>query len=98
MRYNIIQKNKYMQRHKPPYKNGTIKLTWINPSDFSELSSEIFETLKDALKNTKDKKDWLVFRLNDYNGKKIKWIWELLPYGKSKKYINYQIDLGFDKK
>ncbi len=76
----------YMYAESSPYLKGTIKLTWIDPNDFSVLSSEMFETLEEALKNTADKKDWLVFRLKESDGNKYKW--ELLPYGESKNYIN----------
>jgi hypothetical protein len=82
----MIEVPKEMYAQSSPYLKGTIKLTWIDPSDFSVLSSEMFETLEEALKNTKDKKDWLVFRLKESDGNKYKW--ELLPYGESKNYIN----------
>lgn len=67
------------------YKPGTIKLTWIEPSDYSLLSSAMYESVEDALKNTGGKKNWLIFRLKSVEGDN--YTWELLPYGVSGKYI-----------
>ena len=34
-----------------PYKLGTIKLTWINPTDYTILESKMFDSVEEALKN-----------------------------------------------
>jgi hypothetical protein len=77
---------KYMYAESSPYMKGTIKLTWIDPKNYGILCSKMFETLDEALKNTEDKKDWLVFRLVESDGDSYKW--ELLPYGESKSYLS----------
>lgn len=67
------------------YKVGTIKLTWIDPSNYRLLSSNMYSSVEDALKNTEGKKNWLIFRLKSVNGDN--YTWELLPYGVSDKYV-----------
>jgi hypothetical protein len=67
------------------YKTGTIKLTWIDPSDYTLLSSAMYETVDDALKASGNKKNWLIFRLKSVEGDN--YTWELLPYGVSGKYV-----------
>jgi hypothetical protein len=71
-----------------PYRNGTIKLTWINPSDYSILESSMHPNLQDALSNLPKSKgnNWLVFQLVESDG--VKYKWKLLPYGKYRGYIN----------
>jgi hypothetical protein len=71
-----------------PYKNGTIKLTWINPSDYKILESQMFDSVGQALSNLPKSKgnNWLLFRLEKTDGKK--YTWKLLPYGKHRGYVN----------
>jgi hypothetical protein len=67
------------------YNTGTIKLTWIDPSDYTLLSSAMYETVEDALKETVNKKNWLIFRLKSVEGDN--YTWEVLPYGVREKYV-----------
>jgi len=69
------------------YAKGTIKLTWINPKNYSILESEMFKSVSDALSNLPKSKgnNWLIFELIDTDGKKYHW--KLLPYGKYKGYL-----------
>ncbi len=72
-----------------PYKEGTIKLTWINPKDYRILESRMFNSVDEALSNLpKDIKpnNFLVFRLIKTDG--TRYTWELLDMGRSKEYIN----------
>jgi hypothetical protein len=67
-----------------PYENGTIKLTWIDNNDYGILHSKMFDSVEEALKNTYEKKNWLIFKLKQsYDNS---YVWELLPYGQSKSY------------
>ena len=34
-----------------PYELGTIKLTWINPSEYTILESKMFDSVDEALQN-----------------------------------------------
>lgn len=67
------------------YKNGTIKLTWINPKDYSILESTMYNTLEEAVANSKDKNNFLIFELISSEGEKYSW--KLLPYGKYKAFL-----------
>jgi len=72
-----------------PYKNGTIKLTWINPQDYKVLESKMFDNQEEALKNLPsniEPNNYLLFKLISRNGDSYKW--ELLDGGRSKEYIN----------
>ena len=66
------------------YSEGTIKLTWIDSNDRKILHSKMFKTIEEATKETKDKKNWLIFKLKNVNGDSYSW--DLLPYGTSRKY------------
>lgn len=68
------------------YQEGTIKLTWINPQDFTILNSSMYNDVDSALKNTSDKKDWMIFKLDKVNNDNYSW--KLMPYGKYKSFIN----------
>ena len=68
------------------YSEGTIKLTWINPSDYTILESSMYDSVNTALKNIGDKKDWMIFQLQKVEGDSYKW--KLLPYGKYKSFVN----------
>jgi hypothetical protein len=72
-----------------PYRDGTIKLTWIEPSNYKVLHSQMFNSVSEALNNLPKKqlgKNWLLFKLTKSDG--IKYEWELLPYGQYVGYIN----------
>lgn len=70
-----------------PYRNGTIKLTWINPSDYSILESKMYSSVRDALSHIPKSKgnNWLLFEQVYSDGTQYKW--KLLPYGKYKGYL-----------
>lgn len=67
-----------------PYANGTIKLTWVDKNDYKILHSQMFDSVEEALKNTYEKRNWLIFKLVQSSGDGYNW--ELLPYGNSKSY------------
>ena len=70
-----------------PYNKGTIKLTWINPKDYSILESSMHSSVDDALKNVPKnikRNDFLIFELVSTDGTSYKW--KLLPYGRSNQY------------
>jgi len=72
-----------------PYKEGTIKLTWINPNDYSILQSKMFDTVQQALENVPeylDKNNFLVFKLIKTDGNSYEW--KLLNIGRSSEYLN----------
>jgi hypothetical protein len=65
-----------------PYKLGTIKLTWINPSDYTILESKMFDSVDEALKNLPSnikKEDFMIFKLIKTDGTAYEW--KLMPYG-----------------
>lgn len=68
------------------YQKGTIKLTWINPNDFSILESSMYDTIDSAIKSVGDKKNWMLFELSSVEGDRYSW--KLLPYGKYKAFLN----------
>ena len=70
-----------------PYSVGTIKLTWIDPSNYEILHSAMFETIDGALsKAPQDNENWLVFKLEKTDG--VNYSWKLLPYGQYKEYVS----------
>ena len=70
-----------------PYANGSIKLSWVDKDNNEVLHSQIFPNIEEALKNTSDKKDWMVFQLKKYNkDNNDEYTWILLPHGKFKTY------------
>ena len=71
-----------------PYKLGTIKLTWINPSDYTILESKMFDSVDEALKNLPSnikKEDFMIFKLIKTDGTAYEW--KLLPYGNHSEFI-----------
>jgi hypothetical protein len=65
-----------------PYKLGTIKLTWIDPNDYTILESKMFDSVEEALKNipTNIKKNqYMIFKLVKSDG--VAYEWKLFPYG-----------------
>lgn len=76
-------------KEQKPYQEGTIKLTWIDPNDYSVLHSEMFDSVSDALRNLPkgiSPENFLLFRLVNTDGKSYEW--ELLKYGRSKEYLS----------
>lgn len=72
-----------------PYKEGTIKLTWINPSDYKILHSTMFNSVEDALRSLPegiDPQNFLLFKLVKTDGNYYEW--QLLDYGRSKEYVS----------
>lgn len=72
-----------------PYKIGTIKLTWINPKDYSILESKMFNSINEALSNLPseiDKNKFMLFQLIETDGKAYEW--QLLPFGLHKEFID----------
>jgi hypothetical protein len=71
-----------------PYKLGTIKLTWIDPNDYSILESKMFDSVSEALQNipteVKDN-EYMIFKLTKTDG--VAYEWKLLPYGIYKKFV-----------
>ena len=69
------------------YQPGTLKLTWINPSDFSVLESTMFDknNLSGALELAKSKPNFMLFQLTETKGDYYKW--KLLPYGEAKRFL-----------
>lgn len=71
-----------------PYKLGTIKLTWINPSDYTILESKMFDSVDEALKNLPSnikKEDFMIFKLIKTDGTAYEW--KLLPYGNHSDFV-----------
>ena len=71
----------------PLYGAGTVKLTWINPSDYSVLESKMFpkDKLRQALEESKGKNKWMIFELKSTEGDQYSW--SLLPYGEAKSFV-----------
>lgn len=80
-----INKNKLKEL---PYKLGTIKLTWINPKDFTILDSKMFGSVEEALENIPSnikKNEFMIFKLIKSDG--VAYEWKLLNYGKHNNFI-----------
>lgn len=69
------------------YSIGTLKLTWINPNDYTILDSKMFseKELNKALIEAEGKKDWMIFQLIWTKGDSYSW--KLLPYGTANEFI-----------
>jgi len=71
-----------------PYKLGTIKLTWIDPKDYTILESKMFDSVDEALNNipfeVKDN-EFMIFKLIKTDGTAYEW--KLLPYGIHKRFV-----------
>lgn len=69
------------------YPVGTLKLTWINPNDYTILDSMMFksEQLDKALIEADKKKDWMIFQLTWT--KNDSYSWKLLPYGTADEFV-----------
>lgn len=71
-----------------PYKLGTIKLTWINPTDYTILDSKMFDSVEEALQNTPSnikKNEYMIFKLIKTDGTAYEW--KLLPYGNHSDFV-----------
>jgi hypothetical protein len=72
-----------------PYKNGTIKFTWIDTNTYEILHSKMFDGIEDALSYAESnnfKNDYLLFKLLQSDGNK--YAWQLLPYGRHRQYVS----------
>ena len=67
------------------YDKGTIKLTWINPADYTVLDSSMYNSVDEALANSKKKNNFMLFQLTERTGDNYKW--KLLPYGSYKDFV-----------
>lgn len=68
------------------YPTGTIKLTWIDPSDYTILESKMFRKidLMKAVEEAKTKPGFMIFEL--LKTKNDEYTWKLLPYGEYKRF------------
>ena len=74
------------------YPIGTLKVTWLNKEDFTILRSQMFkeENIDQAIdfgKKMSGGKDFMIFQLMEKPTKDA-YVWKLLPYGSSKRFIN----------
>ena len=78
------------------YQPGTLKLTWISPTDFSVLESTMLDknNLSGALKLAETKPNFMIFQLTETKGDFYKW--KLLPYGEAKRFI-FQMKMHHNK-
>ena len=69
------------------YRLGTLKLTWINPNDFTILESQMYDSdeLEKALREAESKPDLMLFQL--MSTKDDGYQWKLLPYGTYKSFV-----------
>ena len=70
------------------YKLGTIKLTWINPSEYTILESKMFDSVDEALQNIPTnikKNEYMIFELIKTDGTAYEW--KLLPYGNHNDFV-----------
>ena len=78
------------------YQPGTLKLTWISPTDFSVLESTMLDknNLSGALKLAETKPNFMIFQLTETKGDFYKW--KLLPYGEAKRFV-FQMKMHHNK-
>ena len=77
-----------MENNELPYKLGTIKLTWINPTDYTILQSKMFDSVDEAIQNIPSnikKNEYMIFKLIKTDGTAYQW--KLLPYGNHNEFI-----------
>lgn len=70
------------------YPIGTLKLTWIDPKDYTILKSMMFgkNDLNKALETAKPlKNDFMLFEL--VQTKNDSYTWKLLPYGDANRFV-----------
>ena len=70
------------------YEIGTVKLTWINPSDSTILESKMYSKndLQKALDDAETKPNYMLFTLLK-TGRKDEYQWKLLPYGEADRFV-----------
>jgi hypothetical protein len=71
------------------YETGTLKLTWIDPKDYTVLNSVMFKKneLSKALEYAKRfGSDFMLFEL--IQTKNDAYSWKLLPYGDAKRFVS----------
>jgi len=61
------------------------KLAWVDESNNSVLHSKMYETKEEALFESKDKKDFMLFSLQKMEDGS--YTWDLLPYGNYENFI-----------
>lgn len=69
---------------KKVFEKGTIKIVWID-KNIKQIHSKMFDKLDEAIKFSKDKKDFLIFKLLKQQNLED-FSWEILPYGQYKLY------------
>lgn len=70
------------------YSSGTLKLTWIDPKDYTILKSVMFkkDELQKALQAAKPLgNDFMLFELVET--KNDAYTWKLLPYGDARRFV-----------
>lgn len=69
------------------YELGTLKLTWIEPTDYTVLKSQMYkkDDLNKALRDAESKPDWMLFQLQKTENDGYEW--KLLPYGTYKSFV-----------
>jgi hypothetical protein len=71
-----------------PYKLGTIKLTWVDPNDYTILESKMFNSVDEALKNIPSEikdNEYMIFELIKSDGTAYEW--KLLPFGIHNRFV-----------
>jgi hypothetical protein len=65
------------------------KLAWVDDKNSSVLHSKMFETKEEAIKESQDKKDFMLFSLEKMEDGS--YTWNLLPYGT---YYSFKVGIG----
>jgi hypothetical protein len=65
------------------YSEGTIKVVWINEGE--KIYSKMFKDIESAEEFSRNKKDYLVFKLLEQEDME-EFVWEVLPYGRHDLY------------
>lgn len=61
------------------------KLAWVDETNNSVLHSKMFETKEEALLESKNKKDFMLFSLDKMDDGSYSW--DLLPYGNYNSFV-----------
>ena len=69
-----------------PIEKGTIKVVWVT-KNVKQIHSRMFESIPEADKFGRTKKDYIMFKLIKHSGMKT-FSWTLLPYGKHRLYTS----------
>lgn len=69
------------------YAVGTIKLTWIDPTNYETLESRLYppSSLNKAIEDGAGLNKFMLFELVKRNGDNYKW--KLLPYGQANDFV-----------